>query len=733
MPKDIIQSRLGAIRLEEEAIGFVRERVRQKIGPYDCPKDKKPDDCLYVDRLLVDMETSFRDHYIDAIEEPYLFSELKRIAGEDGVVSRDEAREYQAAHAMNVPGPETPTLLPDVKQYEAVIKHMKTVEEHLAALIGWLENLERDLRPAEESRLNILSAENMLGLSTWLDPDFAPFSAMELKGVQNFLSWLYRMQAGFHVFQSQLEQGRHRFNSKVVQEFLAGPLATYGHLGSHFQGEEENESEDDKYYRLLHFSRGMVQKALGCGADRLAISLAETYVDSIGEKIEESLNALLPPAVIRSLDASTHMVNSFLSLDNLAVAAFSGGLGLALSGTAKGALLFAKLHSLPAWVRYTLPGLQPFSFKAGGSFSSSLTTGITNTAYEIGRLGAYHTLAHRVGNDKFASGLSGALMVVEGSVEIFTSTVPGKISRELLTRPGPLVENFLDGIQPPRADLKKWGKVFAIGADPHSLRPATDADPDILANGLLHRQQARTMELKLAGKAEAVIGKIQTAMEELRKLMDKNPDVLKDDWWNEALRTAELGNPQQTLHALNRLLEEAKQEVRAVRIAASLPAHSGPRSNPLDNRGGRRQAGGGGTNRKGDSNGSETIEDIPAATPAPQSALTLLEEVVSTPPTIIHGSLVAKLTQDRVTLSKRAGKKLREFYDRQPALRATLWRRFKELVQDEVGDWKKIHGDRGILRGRIGDFRIMVQRKGDRFIILDIVERSNLTRPRQRF
>lgn len=743
MVRDIVQSCLKAVRIDPAALPVVRDTARQWMESAGCIRELARGDanpCLDTQFYLQDLERILADHYVDQLEAPWLVSRLKPAAGQDLTLSLDEAQVFQDNRIVSIPKVAPPLLIDDLENFNKVLPHLEKTSEHIDSLIAACESWLQDELQNAESFFHFLSAENLWGLSSRITADGSPFSDMELNGLKNFLSWLYRMRTGLRVFQSQLQQGRHRFNSRVVQEFLASPFALFAHLSFHFEGEKEEPAGDDEetYYRFLHFERGVIQKAMDGGSQRLAAFLARQYVTRMeaeypawrAKNFEGQIFKVLPGSLFRFLDGPfTIFANSVASWDSVALA-LTGSLAAKVGGgIAAGAKLFLKLNEMPAALRWLIPG--NVAFTRGDNFWVNGLKIFANLGLEGVKLSALTTTAYAIGGETAEHWVGGAAMFVGGAVNGLKSAVTANLAGEVLGGKPKLLNLFLKD-EATKGELRSLARLFSGEAEQKSFRLAREVDVDALAAGLRKIQIEKNIAELSVRQAQRISERVAGTFRGLEKLVRRNPDVLKEELLARAEEALRLPDSKQALQSLNRLLEEARMEVRRIRLAQSpLPRMDGPKPNPLDSRRGGRRAGGGASRHNGDS--PAAAEETSAPKVPNGAGPTRLENIVNHPPEEIRARMVFQLTEGKIVVARGLRQDLENFYRGHPSLRSALWRRLKELAQDEGGDWQKLHGDKGLLRGRIGDFRIIAQREGDRFIIRDIVERSNLTRPRQRF
>lgn len=589
-----------------------------------------------------------------------------------------------------------------------ILARLNDTEEILQILIDWAETYRQDLVAKEDGYLNFVSAENLWGLSAHITGDGSTFSSMELKGVNNFLGRLYDIRAGFNIFRSQIETGRHHFQSKAVQKFLESPFALDAHIAWHFDTEEGKKyegsnPEEAKWIRKIVSRKGMVAMAMGEGCERFAHALAKWFADQLKQAEgyqqgdEKHLYQPLPNAVFRFVDGRfTDFANIAASLDSVALLTTGAAAAKALPLIPHAVKVFQALQRLPHWIKFMIPGVSTFNGMKNGSLIRNLATGGVNIGCELVKLRFYMVIGDKVAGPTGQEAVGKAAVLVGGAMGVFESVFSAKMAEAVVVgKSGKVVDRALAELSE-----KEWEVVARKGIDLAKRQnpdiPARTTAKDVLkmvkeSIGELRRQTERIFHAQK--ELAALLNSIHSNAEAIERLVLQHPGILNPQLVERAKAIAAQEDKTKALRELRRMVEEAQGTVRSAEARAKALSRTGP-------------------------HGSQTG---PHKTP-PRS-VTPIETAIQTPPSGIGNKVLGRITNGKIRISEEAGEAVQAFYRKQEELRATFWRRLRDLHDEAAGTWEKVAGKPDLLEAKMGPFKMTVKGGDGEYEILGIQRR----------
>lgn len=661
--------------------------------------------CPNSNSIRKDFERILQDGRLDTTEAPILYWIYRAHAGDDRVLSKEEAETSDIhlylknfgeileriepdrclANAYGFLESETLSRLVDYKRFQfdlepsrelrsQLLEEILQVETLITGLLSLAEQYKNQLLDEDRSYFNFVSAQNLWGVPNLFGCD--PASKFELDGIRNFISNLSRIDSGLKVFKYRYEQGI-LSNSPDVRAFLESPFARLIDADCIFSGDVEASCTDYLIATHVKNAKVAVKFAADSGAVRFADELAKAFSKDLGEEDQQAIKSVLPDDPASFIETNfVGFANAVAGLDSAAVLAGAGIVGKALTGSVKFLTVAEKAKKGVGVFKYAFPGVQLLKTVPGQRAIAKVAIGAGNFAAEIGKAAFYVGAANYIGGKTTARWAGMAFNFFAGAINSYRAALYQNFSGRLASEDGnKIVATFLEGRGFATNGLDELASKGATYGNPRSFRPLWSASADEsrlvlerlkeFRDGLLRKTRAleratvageRTTQniLKLQGEIESLLPKLkdpQKIRRELEAIFAGSNDKVK---------------------GLSRLLEKTRLETKSQVKPATIAKQ------PLAvQQGGAK---GGKKRLRTSSDGEPRVE------PRSEKVARLSSE---TKVPAEYGEL-KKILKRPVKFRKDANDDLRKIYNEGPQFRKAILQRFKEIEDGVVkSGWQK--------------------------------------------
>lgn len=615
------------------------------------------------------------------------------------------------------------TLKPVSQNIDLILANLELIEAQIQKLILYVENYKHKLDEDSTSCFSFVSAENLLGLSAWIN-DGEPFSEMERHGVEQFLFWLRSVEAGRDIFEYRFRNNVFSDHGEDVEAFVNSPFFYYIAPGCHLLNDQSQCNEASVY--PPYFS-GIINEATSKGADRLAESLFWYFSGMIKNHLESSdvaeARKYTRPGWIRFIDNDIRgFANCVASLDSLAALATGSIAGKLIARAAFAVAAIDKASKTLGWGAKLLPGVTVFAGEAGEPFYLAAGKFMANLTIEITKVTGIIEGTHHVFGRGASEWAGRTFNFFIGAKETFGRTVGALIAREAASdvAKAKIVPLLLEG---------RSATELAEAA----ARNLTGTEAVTAIEGL---KDGIARLMRGIQKEETIAARIEAAIEQFERLLAKNDAFIVPkaflDKVKEILKTGSLA---EQLTTLQRFVAEAEQLIgrfkRTLRSAGA-PTDVSP-TVTREQRLVQYKPGESAAAKEAPVKNTQAVKEEAAA--APRAVETPVAKTVELPKALAAEDVsrfVKGIAGENVKLTNGATKDIAEFYKDNPKLRGALYNRLSEIkdgsFRKKTGQWKQTKAEEDVYHGRVGlHNRIFIRETGDGTIeIFKLENRGNI-------
>lgn len=458
------------------------------------------------------------------------------------------------------------------------------------------------MREDETSYFHFINAENTLGMSSWWLG--RPASSFRYDAARHYVSALEDLRFSIDTVRAHIEYGELPLTKPAVQKFLDSPIGRAAHwrkiLEYNTPGIPEHLAtlDDDA------LAAALVSLANRCDSDDMAILTAKSFRSIISQTAYH--NILPDSSIVFWNDYGREIINSTVSLPQLAGYATGAGIGMAIARSTKAASVALGALTTMGRGRYLLPGATLVqTTTAAGWRAHWLTRTIANFGFSFVQLNAYAGIGYLIAGRAGAEAAGAILMGGIGAATGFAQGLLQKLAAELAARDanGILAQWFLRDRMPQYARVSLSVELPAVdSANTFKLVTAKNARPTYTAMtefqddlmqaeraqieainraeqeaARVQQQQAALARRQAAKDAKAAQrlaertarqnanqqSQIQSQLQAIDKLAASLPTARAQILLQDARAAAENPNLQQTLETLRGLIDAAKAELAA--------------------------------------------------------------------------------------------------------------------------------------------------------------------------
>lgn len=672
-------------------------------------------------------EGVLRDRILDFREAPDVYSLLAESAGEDRVLSLEEAKGVDSTRWRDVP---LQAVADREKLSEAVARAKRKLDDILSVSERW----HRKLKEKDESFRSFIAPSNAYGFAQYFDWQGKTRLGQKRAVLERYMEEIAAQRTGAGIFASQIETGRHNFGSRYVRKFLMSAQALHRNIPSYFDPENAAGSEISDFLWLEATRKGILE-AKKAGFAELAFELWEDSLEHLRQKgrllpgermaFQEILESALPGGGEKILENVSAVLDPLVSIESLAAMTCGVGLAKWAAHSAQAVRWFGIFD------RRFLPGVPVFQ-GAGGhgvlKFAGNATAEVGKGALWIfaGKVGGWLS---SVGKEEGGEIAAGALLMTAA----FTSTLRGLVSAGIAGRialgEGEVVARELHAIGLSAEDPRVTALLRA-GAREVSGRGSAEGMRQTLKEAFETAVEAPAKAAQVVAEMETAVGQQMARVEALLAASEQQLDRrVMEGLRREMEDVARGGKNAEALRHLRdlevRIQRGVKEASRKISLSQEVRTHSSgghpvnggkngvPETVKRAPRGGGRRTR---TPQPGSSAGSESLPQKLADTGA-------LDGMAAMPPENLRQELIATMTDDLIRVEKGALRGLHDLYAA-PSRRAVFWLRLRELATHQFENWPVAAEGRNIVREAVlGDFLLRVEIRQTGYKIVEVISR----------
>ncbi len=763
------------IRVPPETTPQLRMAVLDWMEPFDAastsakrPKLLHPNE-RYLDINVVKkrLDAILADGRVDPVESFGFYKAVASIAGPDAVLQDNEVprlalRLMQVVTGIN-PGQEPlnefdllafgSTPIQDFTKIFAdsgevrkqTVELLNELDVGIWATIALAQDLYNLQKKREQSYFNFVSAENGWGISSWFTSNHEPPSVARMRGTYRFLQELQDQQAGLDILRASIPMGIFPDDNFYVKKFLNGPFPVSIALREFLVEGETRQSAS----RTIAFIRQLVQMAMTCGTEDLALILAK-MAQRMDLDVKVILSDILPSATARFVSGTlTDFANSGFSLHHMLVYSASFACGKLLAARfdtlSTGLGVATARHgfqmALPYWL---LPGVRFF----GGAVAGESWLGLRglrilgNFGAECIKWGSYTGGGYIVAGN---IGLHIGGMTYLGLLGGISGWLSGKllaVGAELANGgQGRLIGNMLAS---GTSESGLW-RLVQEGAHAVNMRTLRLA-PGIPGNGAAPQTQVFVRDLSKSVRTQELAHRqLEKLVRDAQKLTDRHPERLGDSFMARIQGLAENPDPVKAVRDVRMAIAGWRSTYPALSMFTrkssrpSISAATPPQGFNVSVLPKRPKQ----LRPDTPPNGGEKMswrkrqapnDPRPPRTPGTPMPANPLDLVVASPPQTLTEEIITQLGKGRIRFTSSAWRDAIELYGSNAMERGAFLRRLRELGEangTRGNEWRAIRAGRGCFRAHVGiHHRILVQRVDGHYRVYRVTHRENLKGPR---